>query len=73
MRFCLGNGVCVRTKRGVFDGKVDVDDEGRELLCVGNKVKRNAKLLLVAKKEQANNVMNRADPDVVIMERRMTC
>ena len=58
-------------KQLVFDGKLPVEAEAKELLCVGNASKGKVKLL--ANEKEAEKATYRAQPDVVVLEKGTAC
>ena len=65
----LGDGLVASTKQLVFDEKLPVDAEAKELLCVGNKSRRKMKIQLVASKKEREKAKYRAQPVVVVSEK----
>ena len=64
--------ICVDKYVVAFEGAIPVDVESKELLCVGNKGKKDAKIQFVAK-EGNEKFAVRSNPTTVTLARGMAC
>ena len=65
----LGDGLVASTHRLEFDGKLAVETESKELLCVGNASRGKVKVQLVESEKEREKATYRAQPDVVVLVR----
>ena len=64
----LGSGVVVSHRRVECEGKLSVDEEHRELLCIGNESRHNQKVQLLVNSRNHKKLF-RVFPEGVVLER----
>ena len=65
----LGDGLVASTHCLEFDGKLAVETESKELLCVGNASRGKVKVQLVESEKEREKATYRAQPDFVMLVR----